>query len=362
MQATTYNINDLEHRKMFYMLNTITDESVELFRRTPAGDEEFTRYSLHRMPDGKLLIAFYDYWSMHATHTLVAKWWGVEELVNAQPFERIMPYWNPGLDYEDRGGFFFLNSKPIYTDVNDWRCDNTFYGPERYVPAGTEVLFKEFKLEDILVYEPVINMHGTAVLCYVHFRNDEGIRDYVVNADVIPACGVTLSEMFRLLTEWAELANEPFNSTEPIVLDAKAFLNQIGFDNSLVADQTNMQVAQYLLGDTDARRRPTDVVKTNQDLLDFIKRKMAHTSLASLLSCYPEYQNLDTEIQFDIESADKDFVDYLGGLQIEGEFTLDNYEDALEFIPSRLANGYNLFKLRWSVLKRKKDLALALKN
>jgi hypothetical protein len=362
MEATTYNITDLQNRKMFYMLDNIMDDSVQLFRRTPAGDEEFTQYSLHYMPDGKLLIAFYDYWSMHAVHSLVAKCGDTEELVNTQPFERIIPYWNPGLDYKDRGGFFFLNSKPIYTDVNDWRCDNTFYGPERYIAPGASPLFGEFKADDIIVYEPIINMNGTATLCFVHFKNDEHMRDYVVNADVIPSCGVTLSEMFRLLIEWATLADEPFNSTEPIVLDAKEFLNQIEFDGSLVADQTNMQVAQFFLGNTDARRRPADVVDTNQRLLDFVKQKMAHMSLASLLSCYPEYTNLSAEIQFDIESADKQFVDYLGGLQIEGDFTLGNWEDALDFLPERLVHASNLFVLRWGCLKRQKDLAISLQT
>jgi hypothetical protein len=168
--------------------------------------------------------------------------------------------------------------------------------------------------------------------------------------------------MFRLLIEWATLADEPFNSTEPIVLDAKEFLNQIEFDGSLVADQTNMQVAQFFLGNTDARRRPADVVDTNQRLLDFVKQKMAHMSLASLLSCYPEYTNLSAEIQFDIESADKQFVDYLGGLQIEGDFTLGNWEDALDFLPERLVHASNLFVLRWGCLKRQKDLAISLQT
>jgi hypothetical protein len=230
------------------------------------------------------------------------------------------------------------------------------------VPQGVELLFNEFKLEDILVYEPIINMNGTATLCFVHFKNDEHMRDYVVNADIIPSCGVTLSEMFRLLIEWSTLADEPFNSTEPIVLDAKEFLNQIEFDGSLVADQTNMQVAQYFLGNTDARRRPADVVETNQALLDFVKQKMAHMSLAGLLSCYTEYNNLDAEIQFDITSANKQFVDYLGGLQIEGDFTLDNWEDALNFLPERLINSSGLFRLRWGCLKQQKDLALSLQT
>lgn len=362
MKATIYNINDLQNRKLFYMLDNIIDDSVQLFRRTPAGDEEFKAYSLHRMDNGRLLIAFYDYWSMHAVNNLVAKCEDMEEFVNTQPFERIVLYWNPTLDYENKGGFMFANSKPIYTDINDWRCDNTFYGPERYLTSTNKPILEIFKLEDITIYEPIINIDGVSNLLYISVTNEEHAKNIIINEDVIPSTAITLSEMFRLITEWATLAEAPFNSTEPIVLDAKEFLTQIGFDSSLVADQTNMQVAQFFLGNTDARRRPANVVETNQELLDFVKRKMAHMSLANLLSCYPEYDNLEAEIQFDIESADKQFVDYLGGLQIEGDFTLDNWEQALSLLPERLVNSSGLFVLRWGCLERQKQLAQSLAN
>ena len=362
MKATIYNINDLQNRKMFYMLDNIMDDSVQLFRRTPAGDEEFKAYSLHRMDNGRLLIAFFDYWSMHGVHSFVAICGDKEEHVSAVPFERVMPYWNPTLDYENKGGFMFANSKPIYTDINDWRCDNTFYGPERYLTSSDKPILEIFKLEDVIVYEPIINIDGVSNLLYISVTNEEHAKNIIINEDIIPSTTITLSEMFRLLTEWAAMAESPFNSTDPIVLDAKEFLNQIGFDDSLVADQTNMQVAQFFLGSNDARRRPADVVETNQELLNFVKRKMAHMSLANLLSCYPEYGYIEAEIQFDIESADKQFVDYLGGLQIEGDFTLDNWEQALQFLPERLAKSSNLFVLRWGCLDRQKQLAQALAN
>jgi hypothetical protein len=168
--------------------------------------------------------------------------------------------------------------------------------------------------------------------------------------------------MFRLITEWATLVDKPFNSKQLIALDAKEFLKQIQFDSLLVADQTNMQVAQYFLGDTDARRRPVNVVETNQGLLDFVKRKMAHMSLASLFSCYPEYNSINIETYFDIESAEKEFADDIAGLQINYIFSLDNYETALEFVPARFKNGFDYFALKWRVLKQKKDLALSLQN
>jgi hypothetical protein len=346
-------------------LDNITDESVKLFRRTPAGDEEFTSYTLHRMPDGKLLIAFYSYWGINSVHSLIAKCKDKEEFVSTQPFERIMPYWNPTSDYENKGVFILCNSVPIYVDPDDWRCDNTFYGPQRYITPDGFFLYPQIKAEDVVVYEPIINIQGVANLLYLSTSEEGYVKNYTINEDIIPSSAITLSEMFRLLTEWATLAEPPFNSTEPIVLDAKTFLNQIGFDGSLVADQTNMQVAQYFLGSTDARRRPVDVVETNQELLNFVKRKMAYLSLAGLLSCYPEYGRIDAEIQFDIESAEKEFSNDITGLQIDYVdyvFSLDNYETALEFVPIQFKNKFDYFGLKWGILKRKKDLALALAN
>jgi hypothetical protein len=362
METKFYNINNLSNTKLFYMLDSITDDSVKLFRRTPAGDEEFNEYELRRMPDGRLLIGFYSYWRNRTIHSLVAKCGSQEEFVNVQPFERIVPYWNTGISFDDKGVFCFLDSQPIHDPRDEWRCDTTSYGPIKYLGKNEQPRLVLYELSQIKIYEPIISIGGIGNIVYLHLNDDENIRDNIVNTEEIPAFTVTLSEMFRLLTEWATLAEAPFNSTDPIVLDAKEFLNQVGFDGSLVADQTNMQVAQYFLGNTDARRRPADVVDNNQGLLRFVKSKMAHMSLANLLSCYPEYEISDAEIQFDIDSADQEFVHNLGIAKIEGDFSLDNYKDALDLIPDNRANEKQFYKFKWNILKQKKDLALALAN
>lgn len=361
METQFYNINNLSNAKLFYILNSITDDSVKLFRRTPAGDEEFNRHDLHRMPDGRLLIAFHSYWSNRTIHSLVAKCGIQEEFVNVQPFERIAPYWNTGTSFDNKGVFCFLDSQPIHDSKDEWRCDTTSYGPQKYLGKDELPRVLVSELAQIKVYEPIISIGGVSSIAYLHRHDDENIRDSIVNAEEVPAFTVTLSEMFRLLTEWATMAESPFNSTDPIVVDAKEFLNQIGFDGSLVADQTNMQVAQYFLGNIDARRRPADVVDNNQELLNFIKRKMAHMSLASLMSCYPEYDSTNAEIYFDIESAEKEFNNDVAGLQIDYVFSLDNYETALEFLSTE-SNKFNYYTLKWRILKQKKDLALSLQN
>ena len=164
MEIKNYNLTGWRNYELFYMLDNITDDAVRLFRRTPAGDEEFTSYDLHRMPDGKLLVAFYTYREVQTVQSFVAKCGDKEEYVSALPYERVVPYLNPSLDYSNRGIFYFMNSKPIYEDASSWRCDNTFYGPERYLTVGTEPYYQGWSVEDVLIYEPIINISGTSRL------------------------------------------------------------------------------------------------------------------------------------------------------------------------------------------------------
>ena len=362
MEAKPYNIDDLKTHQMFYMLDSITDDSLQLFRRTPAGDEEFFAYDLYRMSDGKLLVAFYRYWEFQFFCSFVAICGDKEEYVSAIPFERIIPYWNPTLDYSNRGVFSFTKSVPILIGSDGVRCDNTFYGSQRYINSDGVLPFRSPKVGDIVVYEPIIHMNGVSNLFYISPKDEEVLKNEVINEDVIPAHTVTLSEMFRLISEWAVLADAPFNSTEPISLDAKKFLEQIGFDISLVADQVDMQVAEYLKGNTDARRRPVDVVETGRELLDFVKRKMAHMSLAGLLSCYSQYDNLDAEIQRDVDSANVEFSQDLLNMGIEGDHSLDDFANAANLVPSNHADGKQTFTFRWGLLKQKRDLALLLQG
>jgi hypothetical protein len=291
----------------------------------------------------------------------VAKYGDIEEFVNTNPFERIIPYFKNGINELNDGGFLFTNSAIVPSFDNQWRCDAGTYGVELFAdPLGGSIIAMPDTIDGLIVYEPILSINGVAHLIYVEIKIFKQIE--LMNNSITPFATYSLGEALKLIIEWSQASQEPFNNSEPIALKAFEFTQKIGIPEILVRNQTDMQVAEYLKGNPNARRRPTDVVETNQELLDFVKRKMAHMSLSSLLSCYPEYDNLDAEIQFDIESADKQFVDYLGGMQIQGSFTLDNWEDALEFLPEHLVHASGLFVLRWGCLKRQKDLALALAN
>lgn len=343
------------------MLDNIMDESVKLFRRTPAGDEEFTLYDLHRMPDGKLLIAFHRYWDIQTLHSFVAKCGDKEEYISATPFERIFSHYKNGINELNNSGFIFTNSAVVPSFDNQWRCDAGEYGVELFAdPLGDSTVFIPDTIGGVIVYEQILSVNGVAHLIYVEIRNLK--QTELMNNSITPFATYSLSEALKLIIEWSQTSQEPFNNTEPIALKAFEFTQKLGISEVLVLNQPDMQVAEYLKGNPNARRRPADVVETNQELFDFVKRKMAHMSLASLLSCYPEYGNLDNEIQRDVESAENEFSEDLNNMRIEGDYSLDNYEDVLDLIPDNYVNGSQVFGFRWSILKQKKALALSLQN
>ena len=363
METKFYNTNNLKQRKLFYMLDNITDESVKLFRRTPAGDEEFTSYDLHRMPDGKLLIAFHHYWSMQTVHSFVAICGGEEEYVSAIPFERISKYYKYGQNGLDNGGFIFMNSATVPSFDDQWRCDAGLYGVELFAdPLGDSKIAIPNTADALIAYEPILSINGVAHLVYIE-RENKNNKTELMNNSITPFATYSLSEALKLIIEWSQISQEPFNNTEPIALKAFEFIRQLGIPEILVQNQPDMQIAEYLKGNTNARKRPTDVVIANEYLLNFIKRKMAHMSLASLISCYPQYEQYDSignETQKDIESAENEFAEDLNNMRIEGDYSLDNYEDVLDLIPDNYVNGRQTFGFRWSILRQKKNLALSL--
>jgi hypothetical protein len=360
MESKIYNINNLEHCKLFYMLDNIMDESVKLFRRTPTGDQEFTSYDLHRMPDGKLLIAFHRYWDIQTTHNFVAICGDEKEFVNLQPFERIYKYYKHGVNGLDAGGFVFMNSAPVPSFDNQWRCDAGLYGVELFAdPLGDSTIAIPDVADALLVYEPILSIDGVAHLVYIE-RENKNNKTQLMNNSITPFATYSLGEALKLILEWAQVSQEPFNNTESVAAKAFEFTQKLGIEETLVFNQPDMQIFEYLKGNIDARKRPTNVVETNQNLFDFVKRKMSHMSLASLLSCYPEYDNTDVEIQRDIQSAENEFAEDIMNMRIEGNFSLDNYTDCLDLIPNNYVNGRQTFGFRWSILKQKKDLALSL--
>ena len=303
MELTNFSIDQLNNYSMWFMLDKITQGPITLVRRTPAGDEPFTKFQCFQMNDGHILLGINDFFSFTAKHNLYAIAGEVEEVVNIQMFENIMNVYDVPVDSEDKGFFVFAGSTVIALE-EEWRCDNTRFGPMGFnVIENVEEAFVH-GFSEITVYETIFSVEGVGHLFYLQHKNHDEYGSRYVNAATLPFTGSTISEALKLITEWAVVNEEPFANTQPISSSAKEFLNKLDFDWSLVAYQTDMYVAEFIKGNPNARVRPNNVQPLSPNLKLFIKKKMAYRCLSALVSLYADAWDLQEIIDNEKQALD----------------------------------------------------------
>jgi hypothetical protein len=184
------------------------------------------------------------------------------------------------------------------------------FGPHTFIREDGRIVPTINKLK---AYETILSLHGVGYFIYLHLHDAVEVREKYRNNSEVPCAGLTLSEVFKVLYEWSEVIKEPFNNTEEIALKASEFLNTFGFTPDLIDNQVDMQVANYLKGNENARMRPTDVQPNKPELIEFIKKNMASSSLASLSVLYPEIwdtQELLNAEQDELNAGIQRFRDY----------------------------------------------------
>jgi hypothetical protein len=301
--------NDVANNyQMFYILQKLNSdiEDFMLYSQEVGATSAFYDFEIFEMNDKKLLLAFSDPFKYSNKYNLVATDGITFEIVPLQPFERIWKYYNKPVN-SNEGFFVFMNSIPMSIDGLDWRCDNAKYGPLGY-NVGVDMDEPMLKtLDQIVVYEPVLSINSVGHLVYAHVIIPEEIEEYFINGNPIPFYGRTLSEVFKQLSEWSSVANEPFNNTEEMALDSKSFLEQLGFDDSFISNQVDMQIFEYLKGNENARLRPAGVQPNSDELKDFIKKNCAYGTLSALLTLHPSAWDVDEIINIEKERIQNDF-------------------------------------------------------
>lgn len=291
---------------MWFMLDKIKEGPIKMVRRTPAGDEEFIQNGLNnasffRMKDGHILVGFNHFTKLISKHNFYVISNGIEEIVNIQMFENIMDKYIAPVNNIDMGYFVFVDSIAIAPKDN-WRCDNTMYGPSGF--SVTEGIHETWtnSLDQLVEYEPILSADSICHILYVKYKEDEILRDYGANKLELPYCGVTISESLKLITEWAVVAEEPFNNQQPIAQAAKQFIEKFNFNTSLVDYQVDMYVSEFIKGNPNARQRPTDVQPLSPELDLFIKKNMSYRCLSALISLYSDSWDLQEVIDAEPEA------------------------------------------------------------
>lgn len=360
MEIEKFTPEAVRNYKMFYILQHLNSDIDDfmLYSQEVGATAAFYDFDLFEMNDKKILVAFPDPFKYSNKYNLVATDGLVSEIVPMQPFERIWEYYDKPSNNTE-GFFVFMNSIPMALDGLDWRCDNAKYGPLGY-NVGADMAEPMLKtLDQIIVYEPIMSINSVGHLVYAHVNIPEEIEEYFINGNPIPFYGRTLSEVFKQLVEWSAVTESPFNNAEEMALDSKNFLNQIYFDNSCVSNQVDMQIFEYLKGNTNARQRPNDIQPNTDELKIFIKKNSSYGTLSALLSLHPTAWDARSIIEQDRSRIEKDLQDFVAPFVPESmDKSISNSDNLLAYILSNSSlDGLKVFaKIKINFIKKQAEL------
>jgi hypothetical protein len=322
----------LSTHRGFFILDKLPKNAteVDVWIQTPTGNESVDFIDVFSLHDGTLLAAWKHPFQKLRLHNLTASCEENEQIVNLYPLERIIDIYDkplvPSENDNNLWAFAFMDSASV--DGADWRCDRGAYGAKLFAEETPDRVYSE--VTEIVVYEPFLNVNGIAHLIYSEGKNK---REFVLNKfnnSYLPAMGLTLQELLRLIYEWAVLSEEPFNSTDRISLVAKGFLDHLCFTEeeiSVLSSLSPMQVSNYLTGSKTARVRPIDVPPLSESIKNMLFKRMACSSLSALLKIHGiedtygllalEFDELDAGIQrledyhaqYPVRNVDKSFYD-----------------------------------------------------
>lgn len=344
MNIQPFNLDVVNKYNMFFMLQKLNATStIDLYYQEVNNNVPFENCALFEMLNGQVLVAFPEYFTHISKHNLIATDGVVTEIVSLQIFERIYKYYKHGVDSVDAGGFTFMNSAPVPSFENQWRCDAGLYGVELFAdPLGDSTIAVPDVADALLVYEPILSINGVAHLVYIE-RENKNNKTELMNNSITPFATYSLGEALKLVLEWAQVSQAPFSNTEPVAAKAFEFTQQLEIEQTIVSNQPDMQIFEYLKGNPTARVRPENVQPISPATDTFIKKNVAHSCLSSLVAIYPDAANITEVKQAEQQKLSKD----LEHLQAASNLLDSNNKDVGFYLKSRT----ELFTIKQEILQ-----------
>ena len=313
--------------RSWYMLKKIhaTGEELHIYLETPSGRIEYSEgFYAHKMEDDSIILSCIYPWIYKFFNNFIITNGIEEEIVQTQLFEYVETI-HKKLPSNTEGMFVFADSlkaslnpfRDIIESVGESRCDVHFFGPDDFGVHAPYVLTNS--PEAFISYERILSVNGVAHIIFLHASGDDSeVANNYINRNHIPHSTRTFTECLKLITEWAETTEEPWNNQSNIAQKAKQFINRMEFTNDFIQqikdNQVDMQVIQYLRGSEDARQRPQTIKEMFSEVTTYLEQNLSHLSLAGLLKFYPNAydfkQMLDWELHLfpALMSYEEDFV------------------------------------------------------
>jgi hypothetical protein len=286
-----FNLEVIKTYKCFYLLKNINDVTeLQIVHNTPAGHIDVDVVDVFSMPNGKILIAWKPPFALGPMHNLLAISGSIVENVNLTLLERVIDIYDRPVDSQ-AGTFTFTNSDMIIAPNLDWRCDNGKFGPRSFHPVT--ILDG---LPQINIYEPILSVNGVGHIIYIEGIGKQTTAEHHLNEDTHPVTGRTLWETLKLIREWSIVNQPPFNNTEAVAYKANAFIKELKFTEEeleVIDQQIPMQIANYLMGDTNARQRPNGILPITKSIKNLLFSRLASSSVSALEYLNPGIWDID---------------------------------------------------------------------
>lgn len=214
----------------------------------------------HNVFLGYTPMASYNRMSM--TYSFILDYDNKTYTVNNQSFDNVKDLLIRSVD-STVGEFTFTDSQ--IANTSKLRCDDSRYGPIVFLRPEDPDNDSDCKspilqtFTELKRFTPFLSIDRIGHLIYVELPNSNS-ENQDLNLNNMPKACVTISEILKLMLEWSELVNSPWNSTEPISVKSNLFFENLSIPSEvrddLINNQADMQVARYLMGNTNARERP----------------------------------------------------------------------------------------------------------
>lgn len=318
-------------------------EDFKLYIRHPNGDAEYTEYDIF-IADSYQIIAFRNFDVTHTDYNYVLIDEEGESIVQWMPYEYFYEYAFIYNHPED-DTFSFWNSvslkkqvdmgKPPAFELNN-RCDTHLYMAMGY-PVGDGIKpfiadLTRINNDTIKRVASLLSVAGTSSVSYMRVSGIEtSYRDW----PAVVGMSKTFMGCMKLVTEWASLAEEPFNVTDEVVLDAKNYLEAMKMPLEVINEineyQENMPVYRYLLEADDPRHGFIEQTDISPLFLNWLRKKLRYVSLNSLVANYPQDITIDSNV-LAVENSQIESIIYKTCLDFKIDSSNTTAEEIFGFI------------------------------
>ena len=326
MMINDFSPTVIANHQTWYLLKNTYKTDITVVRPTPVGPEPYLHFSAYRMANGQVLLGFNDLVKTTLSQGLIAIGPDGSEYITTQVWERIAELCQIAPPNDDLGTFAFVDSQPpsILEPHKDWRCDKEYYGPYPYPTLDGVILDPLSESSVIVAFEPIISLAGIGHLIYMQRTNYQTQRNELVNNALTPMTAPTLPETLKLVHEWAAVGDSPFENQELIAQDAKDFVRLTGLTSELLAQYPDMQIFKFLQGDENARVRPADALPIDTDLLKFVRDRVSHVRLNTIVQDNPAIWDLQEVIDYESETLNQRKLSFVSRYGLQSLDDLDN--------------------------------------